>query len=201
KTLEEPPPHAVLILIASALEPILPTIVSRSQAITLRPVAAQLIQSVLVERFDVPPDQADLLARFSGGRIGWAISAAQNPEMLDQRSQALDLLESTVRMNRAGRFDLAGSLSRDKSALMPLLELWVTYWRDLLLHVEGSPVRLCNIDRVAGIEQLAYDVTPETALKALKSTQEMLNQLGYNINLRLALETMFLEYPGLLHQA
>jgi DNA polymerase-3 subunit delta' len=198
KTLEEPPGHAVLILLTTSLEPILPTITSRSQVIYLRPVAAQIIQNTLVTQHGLETAEADLLARFSGGRIGWAIDAAQNPDILAQRTHALDLLEDLVKQNRAARFDLAQDLGKDKLALTPLLELWLTYWRDVLLLVEESPVKPVNTDREVSMQQLAYDLTPDEARSAVEATQNMLNQLSYNINLRLALEVMFLDYPGLL---
>jgi hypothetical protein len=53
--------------------------------------------------------------------MGWAIQAAQNSETLEQREQALNLLESALQMNRSGRFDLAQDLGRDKSSLISLL--------------------------------------------------------------------------------
>lgn len=201
KTLEEPPPHAVLILIATSLEPILSTITSRSQIIYLRPVATQVIREVLATHYGVEAEQAQLLARLSGGRIGWAIQAAQNPDILDQREQALTLLEEILRENRAKRFDIAKDLGRDKLSLYPLLELWLTYWRDLLHLTENSPVGVCNIDHEVQLQQLTYDVSPEAALAALKATQTLLDQLATNINTRLALEVMFLDYPGLTREA
>lgn len=197
KTLEEPPPHAILILLVNSLESILPTITSRAQTIHLRPVSAQAVQEILVTRYEVDPDHALLLARLSGGRIGWAIQAAQYPEMLDQRAQALDMLEDCLGMNRAARFGLAEGLSKDKPSLALLLELWQTYWRDALLLAEGSPVKPCNVDRQVALEQLAYSVTPEQALEAMRATRTMLGYLPLNVNTRLALETMFLDYPGL----
>ncbi len=201
KTLEEPPPHAVLILIASSLESILSTITSRSQVIYLRPVAAGIIRDVLVRHYDADPEHALLLARLSGGRIGWAINAIQNPELLDQREAALTLLEDAIQNDRAWRFNIAQDLGKDKGSLVLLLELWLTYWRDVLLKAENSPVPLCNLDRQVNIEHLAYDVTPQQALKAVKATQTLLDQLTLNTNLRLAVEVMFLDYPGLMRDS
>jgi DNA polymerase-3 subunit delta' len=198
KTLEEPPPHAVLMLLAQSTENVLPTIISRCQNLHLRPVATETVRTVLIERFSADPDQATLLAQLSAGRMGWAISALQNPDTLDQRTQALDLLEACLKMDRAGRFGAAEDLSKDKASLAALLELWQTYWRDLLLKTEGSPVKPCNQDRAVAIEQLAYSLTPEDALKALRATQTMLGYLNLNVNPRLALEVMFLDYPGIV---
>jgi DNA polymerase-3 subunit delta' len=197
KTLEEPPPHAILLLIAPSVEALLPTIISRCQVINLRPVPVETVRQVLVERYGADDEKATFLARLSGGRLGWAIETLANPAMLEQREQALDLLESCLRENRAGRFAIADDLGKDKLALTPLLELWQTYWRDVLLLAEDSPVKPSNTDRAVAIEQLMVDVTPEKALTALHATQTLIDQLKYNINTRLALEVMFLDYPGL----
>ena len=106
-------------------------------------------------------------------------------------------MESAVQMNRAERFHLAQDLSKDKSALGQLLELWQTYWRDVLLKTENTDIRLANADRQVQIEQLVYQIKTDDALKALRATRDLLGQLNFNINTRLALEVMFLDYPGL----
>jgi DNA polymerase-3 subunit delta' len=196
KTLEEPPTHAIMILLATSLDHILSTITSRSQVIQLRPVASQTIYDVLVNRYQASDDRASLLARVSGGRIGWAIQAVENPELLDQRTQALDLLETILRGNMAERFTLAGQLSADKQALTPLLDLWLTYWRDLLFYLQGYEHQLCNIDRRVNIEQLAYDLEIEGVISAIRATQTLLKNLSYQLNLRLAVEVLFLDYPS-----
>ena len=199
KTLEEPPSHAILILLATSLEALLPTILSRSQIIHLRPVSTETLQDVLINHYRAPFDDAVRLAHFSGGRIGWAISALQNPEVLDQRAKALDLFEQALTGNRRVRFGFAEGLSKDKDklALYPLLELWLTYWRDIIHAISGNTTSLCNIDRINTINQFANVISDEDALNAIKITQTTLSQLSANINLRLRLETMFLDYPYL----
>lgn len=198
KTLEEPPPYAVLILLTTALENILPTILSRAQVLPLRPVPSGVSYAVLTQVYDVEAEKATLLARLSGGRMGWAIRAATEPDALEQRAQALALLETCLNSNRAQRFKLAEDLARDKRALPPLLELWLTYWRDLLLLAEGSPVKPCNSDREVEMQQRLYNITPEEALRATRATLTLLDNLPRNVNTRLALEVMFLDYPGLV---
>ncbi|MBC8170309.1 MAG: DNA polymerase III subunit delta' [Anaerolineae bacterium] len=199
KTLEEPPPYAVIILLAGSTEQTLSTIISRCQVVNLRPVGTEAIREVLVNQYGAEDDQATLLARLSSGRIGWALEALQQPDVLQQRDTALDLLENIIRMNRAGRFDVAGDLSKDKTALPPLLELWQTYWRDILLHASGSPVKPANSDRIVNMERLMYTLNADDALQGLKATRSLLEQLVTNINLRLAVEVMLLNYPGLAH--
>lgn len=195
KTLEEPPPHALLFLIVPSTEAVLPTIDSRCLTLNLRPLPAEQVRRILVEHWGAAPDTAALLARLSAGRMGWAIHALQNSDILNQRAEALDLLEHSLSLNRAGRFDIAEALSKDKAALAPLLAFWQMYWRDVLLLAHNSPAALCNIDRQTKLEQLVYDITPHHAYHALRATQTVLNYLPLSINIRLALEVMFLDYP------
>jgi DNA polymerase-3 subunit delta' len=196
KTLEEPAATAVLILISRSLDAILPTIASRSQILHLRPLSTRYVHEVLMNH-GATASQAALLAALSGGRIGWALSALQDETLLEQRDGALDLLEQGLGQNRLGRFNIAEDLSKDKSALAPLLALWLSYWRDLVLICERSDISITNIDRSATLRKIAAAIQPQAAVKALRATQTMLNLLSTNANLRLALEVMFLDYPGL----
>ena len=195
KTLEEPPPSAIIMLLAESTESLLATITSRVQTIYLRPVEADVIRDTLMQHYQTDEATATLLARFSGGRIGWAIQAAQDESILERRTYALDLLEQIIRADRIERFQLADDLSKDKLALEPLIELWLTYWRDLLLLSEGSPVKTCNVDRQDKLEQFMYQLDTESIIKALKATQTFQRQLPISLNMRLALEVLFLDYP------
>lgn len=200
KTLEEPPPHAILILLAPSAETILPTITSRSQIIQLRPVSTQVVYEVLVEKYGADTQAAALIAHISGGRIGWALNALHNPDVLAEREERLAGLEQVLQSNRAERFSLAEALSKDKQALFGVLELWLTFWRDLVLYCEGSNLEPSNVDRAPVLDQLSRYVPADEALRALSATQTTLQTLHTNANIRLTLEVMFLDYPGLLRE-
>jgi DNA polymerase-3 subunit delta' len=197
KTLEEPPPHAILILLASSPENILPTITSRSQMIHLRPVSAQTIYRVLIEKHAADEQIGVLIAHISGGRIGWALNALHNPEVLTAREEQLGGLEQIIQSTRTGRFSIAEELSKDKQSLFALLELWLTFWRDLVLLCEGSSLEPSNVDRAPVLDKLSRYMASDEALKALNATHTALKTLHTNANTRLTLEIMFLDYPGL----
>ena len=201
KTLEEPAPHAVLILMATNPEILLPTITSRCQPIRLQPVATKIIQETLSE-YGVAEQDAEFLARLSNGRIGWAIQVLQDETILEQRKQALDMLEEIVKGNRVARFKLADDLSKDarkeKQSLRTLLELWLTYWRDVYLLALDIPIKPSNNDYHISMQQLLQRSDVDDAKRALDATQELLDNLTTNVNLRLALEVLFLDYPGLV---
>ena len=200
KTLEEPPGHAILLLLAASAERVLPTIRSRAQQLSLRPAPVELIKRQLIEN-GCDDERADLLARLSGGRVGWALSAAADEAPLEFRAEMLDALSSVVAGTRLTRLKESEKLSRragkDKALLRNVLEIWQTYWRDVLLQCYESPVKPCNSDRRAQIRDLAARLEPAAALAALTATGRALQALDTNANLRLALDALFLDYPGL----
>ena len=200
KTLEEPADHAILIVLASSTERILPTIRSRAQTIPLRPAPLGLIKAALVER-GCEEARADLIARLSGGRVGWALAAMRRDDLLTHREEMLDTLGAVVAGGRLKRIKAAEELNkrfgRDKNAVRGILEIWLTYWRDVLLQCYESPVKPCNSDRVDDIRALAMRIEPRGARVALETTSRTIDALSTNANVRLALDALFLEYPGL----
>ena len=201
KTLEEPSPHAVLMLLAESTENIMPTIVSRCQIVPLRPVPQAEVSDFL-QMHGADEDRATLLARLSSGRTGWALTALRDEGVMQEREDMLTMLRGAIYGNRVRRFAIAEDLEKiarkDNNAIRYLLETWQTYWRDVLLLAHGSPVKPCNSDRLVEMQQLVQTIYPHEALKALQATRKMLTEIiKTNANIRMAFEVMFLDYPGL----
>lgn len=90
KTLEEPPPGAVLILLSTSEQRQLPTIRSRCQAIRFRPLSAEQVESILLARGLVEsPLAATQAAVRSGGSIERALEAT-DPALADYQAELLD---------------------------------------------------------------------------------------------------------------
>jgi len=195
KTLEEPSPHVVLCLLASDTNPLLPTIISRCQLLHLRPLSLKATEIALIERWGVDPEQAALLARLSGGRLGWAVEASQHPDTLEQRRGHLDSLVRLLNASRVSRFAYARELSRSPEVVSRILEAWLFWWRDLLMMREGNAENITNLDRHEEIAAYARRFSLNrihSALRAIRTTQE---QLDNHANLLLALEVLFLSLP------
>jgi len=71
KTLEEPPPRTIIVLVSSVPEDLLPTIRSRCQRIDFEPVSDELVAAAL-EREGVPAEKAAVAAALSGGQLARA---------------------------------------------------------------------------------------------------------------------------------
>lgn len=195
KTLEEPASRAVLILTADSADQLLATIVSRCQPLNLRPLPIERVREALEWRFDTPLDIAKTLAQLSGGRMGWAINALHDPETLDRRIEALDALDAALADTRRERFALAEQLGKEKTDLRVLLDIWQVFWRDVLIVATGSRALITNYDRRDQIKDLARRIGAEGAETALHATRRTLDALGKNVNVRLALEVLLLNYP------
>lgn len=94
KTLEEPPPHAHLLLLSSELDGMLPTIISRCQPVELDPLPVELIESELSERpggTEVTSEQIRAAARLSRGDLGRARLLAR-----DRGRQIREAVETTM---------------------------------------------------------------------------------------------------------
>lgn len=107
KTLEEPPPRSLLILLAADLETQLPTIVSRCQVIRFGPLKIDQVLEIL-RRHGCDDPQARRLAEISGGSPGQALA------LLDE-----DLWEF--------RQAIASQLSQRPCDPIALAERWRTF--------------------------------------------------------------------------
>jgi DNA polymerase-3 subunit delta' len=110
KTLEEPPQGAVLILIASDEERLLPTIRSRCVRIRLGPVAHRDVEDLLVDGGLADAPLAARLARIAGGRPGSAVALARAPSTLVIRSEIARTLLDLLSASRADRLRLGRDL-------------------------------------------------------------------------------------------
>lgn len=199
KTLEEPPPDVQIVLIAADVEILPETVVSRARRVALGPVAPAVIRQELIRR-GVESERAELLARLSGGRIGWAFDHGSDAALLDERGERLDRIESLAHAGRAERMafaaELAGHFTSARDDLFAYLDLWQSWWRDLLLVGEGCDHLVANSDRLATLRAIARAIPAAHAVQALRALRLCRTQLEDNANARLALEVFVLRLVG-----
>lgn len=194
KTLEEPPGHAMLALTAVNAQALPATVVSRCQRLDLRLATRALVLEALQER-GVAQDQARLLARLSGGRVGWALDASKNDAILKQRQQSLDQLVQLLPAGRVDRFDFAWKASRDVAAARSQIDEWTGWWRDLLLLRYQRTGDVVNVDRIDELRSLSVQGAERQIWEVLKALQTAAEHLEANVNARLALESLMLKLP------
>jgi DNA polymerase-3 subunit delta' len=195
KTLEEPPAQVIMILTANDAETLLPTIVSRCELIRLRPLSLEQTVAGLQSRWDLPAEQARLLAHLSGGRPGFALGLHQNPDGLAQRQSQLADHHQLLGASRVERFHYAEDLAKDKTTLYNTLQTWLTLWRDVMLRAAGSSAPLTNIDQADEISTLVQNFNLSTAQAMVNNLERSLSQLDRYMNTRLVTEVLMLDLP------
>jgi DNA polymerase-3 subunit delta' len=198
KALEEPPPHAVFVLITANDDRLLETIRSRCTRIEFRLVPTADIEAALAIR-GVEADRAKLLARLSGGRPGWAIAAAEEEKLFERRGTMLEMARSLPRLTVPERFDMAEKLSdafkRDRDPVFRQLDEWAGWWRDVLLTQSGAGESIANVDEAGAIDADAREYSRSEVARFVLAIVETRTYLADNVQSRVALDALMLAAP------
>jgi DNA polymerase-3 subunit delta' len=199
KVLEEPPQSVVWLLLVADEERLLPTIISRCQRLELKPVPPEQVQEALVNLYNIESDKAKLLAQLCHGRVGWALSALANDDILEQRSQRIDMLVSLLTADLSQRFayaqELAGQFSRNRRGGAEIIEIWLDWWRDLMLIKGGCQEAIINVDYKTLLEGQARGLSMSEIKGFLTSLCLLQDEISKNVNPRLAFEWLMLNLP------
>jgi DNA polymerase-3 subunit delta' len=195
KTLEEPPPQVVVLLTANGVESLLPTIVSRCEVIRLRPLSLDETAHGLHAIKGVPQETANKLAHISGGRPGYAMRLYEQPELLEQRQSWLEELVQLLASSRRERFAFARVRVEDKEDLRSELQVWLTFWRDVLICATGITDSITNLDYSVQIKDLAGKTGLNKAKLYLSAIESTIERIDRNVNSRMALEVLLMDFP------
>jgi DNA polymerase-3 subunit delta' len=197
KTLEEPPPTTLIVLVTDQPYSMLATIRSRCRTLHFSPVDTDDLEKYLAANFKRPAEDTKLLARVAAGRVGRAL-ATDLSVYRDRRKEMLALLEvlasggDRLRLLKAAQF-LADASKKDKSEFDDRLEIFLLLCRDLYGLTLGEPVTaLANVDVTLRLQQIAASVTPERVARWVDAFDTLKMQLRQNVNRQLALEAIFL---------
>ena len=200
KTLEEPPENVIIVLLAANADSVLPTILSRCRRADLRPVPASAIADFLAVRKGADADSAREIAGMAAGRVGWAVAAVEDPSIIERVSETLDEIESVIADTLSGRFEyaerLAGRFSGDREGVFGELDLWLGWWRDVMLAGHGKPDLMSNLSRRETIGATAERCDSATVAAALRTVERTAYLLERNVSPRLAVERMMLALPS-----
>lgn len=111
KLLEEPPAKTLLLLVAHAPDRLLATIRSRCRRLTLRPLGAEDLQTVLADQgVTLTPDDAPAVAALAGGSPGRAIALIEGGGLETYRA-VVGLMENLPNLDPRALHGLADKLA------------------------------------------------------------------------------------------
>jgi len=177
KTLEEPPPSSMLVLVTPAPASLLPTIRSRCQPLRFQPLPPALLRQHLEEVGGLPGEEARLRAALAAGSLGRAIDLD-----LDDHGERRDVAQAAVEDARDGGAALlataetllaAGAGERKIDQAASAIAAVRDVLRDLLvLAAADDEALVANLDRAAEWRDWAAKIEPDALIAALDAVQD-----------------------------
>ncbi len=202
KTLEEPSENTIIILITANLKNLPETIISRSQLIKFLTVNKQEIYNYFLQEYNLPVKKAEILSSLCHGRPGLGIKFIEDKKLLeiyeDKASSLFEIINTNQLSDKFGQLD---SLVKSKLTFLEareswqnLLSIWVLLLRDCLLFKTANHKFIINNFAQKELEVLAKSYSLEKIKSLLQNTIKTKNYLYQNINPRLAIENLILNF-------
>lgn len=193
KTLEEPPPQTLMLLVTDAPQFLLPTIASRCQRLLMGGAAEAADGEEAALRTKV---QALLAEAEEGGTIERLAVAADFKRLLDdERKRVTDALEEAA---AGATLDADVTAARANARALELRRMvlgWVLDWqRDLVVTAAGGGA-LRHAERRADLERAGTALGYGAALERVRRAEEMIRRLDRNLSEDSVFRVFFRDLP------
>jgi DNA polymerase-3 subunit delta' len=191
KTLEEPPPSSVLVLVTAQPGLLLPTVRSRCPTVRFAPLATAVVVDWLMTHEGLAEAPARAVASIAHGSLAAAREAAQQAEgqegyraaairvlrHLSDARDPRDRLEATKDIVGKGR----GSGASERESLANHLHALAALLRDLsVLGTRADRSVVVNVDLAPALESVARFFGPERIVSAFTAVDRALGALERN---------------------
>lgn len=198
KTLEEPPATSHIILVTSQPDRLLPTILSRTQAVRFGPVAAAEVEEYLVREREFSTEDARLSAIAAKGSLGTA-AVMDTAAFREQRSAMLGVLHDAAIEGDLAALLAAGEQMNDaknKENFESSLDILETLARDVMVLATGGSGMIANSDITAELGELAAAAGALRAGSWIAAIEETRAALNVNLNKKIAADALFVKFAG-----
>lgn len=193
KTLEEPPAYAVILLLTSNLEVMLPTILSRCVVLNMKPVPDELVKKYLMTKVHIPDYKADVCTAFARGNLGKAKALAVSEEFDNIKTEAVNLLKYIREMDITDIVSAIKKISEYKIDINDYLDIISVWYRDVLLFKATNDANhLIFKDEIQYIRKVADQSAYEGIEIIIDALEKAKARLRANVNFDLTMELLLL---------
>ena len=193
KTLEEPPAYAVILILTTHVEALLPTILSRCVVLNMKPVSDALVKKFLMEELAVPDYKANICVAFARGNIGKAKLLASSEEFEKVKDEAITLVKYINDMEINEIVKAIKKITEYKFDVNDYLDILSAWYRDVLLFKATKDVNsLIFREEIQQIMRVSDRSTYEGIETIVKALQQAKRRLEANVNLDLTMELLLL---------
>lgn len=195
KTLEEPPGHAVIILLTSQADLLLPTIRSRCQHLRFGRLQDTVIADLLMQQ-GMSREAAELLAPLAEGSMERALVLDVDSDET-QRRELLSCLSKADSRSVATVFDTAEMLAGSRDETLHLIDRLIGLIRDLLLIRSTGLTGIAHRFMADALAAEAARFRSSDLIEAVELALATRRAVQGNVNAKLALEHLLLGYDRL----
>lgn len=193
KTIEESPAYAVIIMLTSNSDALLPTILSRCVQLNIKPVQDKVLKRYLMERLKVPDYKADLSVAFARGNVGKAVALASSENFDMIKKDALDMLRYLEDMEIHEVVEWVKKIADYKLEINDFLDILTVWFRDVLLFKATNDVNMLIFkDEIQEIKKKAAHSSYSGLEEIIGAIEKAKVRLNANVNFDLTIELMLL---------
>lgn len=194
KTLEEPPAYAVILLLVSNMNSLLPTILSRCVTLNMKPVRDELVRKFLMEELQVPDYKANVCVGFARGNVGKAKLLASSEEFENIKAEALSLLKYIKDMEMQEIVAAIKKINEYKLEIQDYFDIIAIWYRDVLLFKATMDAnQLIFRDEVQTLRKIAARCSYEGIERVIQALSTAKKRMEANVNFDLLMELLLLE--------
>ncbi len=193
KTLEEPPAYAVILILTTNVDELLPTILSRCVVLNMKPVTDVQVKKYLMEVLGVPDYKANICVAFARGNIGKAKLLASSEEFEKVKDEAITLVKCINDMEINEIVKAIKKISEYKFDVNDYLDILSVWYRDVLLFKATKDVNsLIFKEEIQQIMKMSDRSTYEGIETIVNALQQAKRRLDANVNFDLTMELLLL---------
>ncbi|SHJ66532.1 DNA polymerase III subunit delta' [Parasporobacterium paucivorans] len=193
KTIEEPPAYAVIFLLTTNPDILLPTIVSRCVSLKMQPVENELLKEHLIKQTGISRGEAEVIVSFSGGNAGKAMEIASSEAFNGMKEFSVGVLRRIMEMDVHEITLAAKNFSEYKNSINDCIDIIMIWFRDVLLFkVTNDLNELIFKDEYRYISAQASKASYSGLEMILESVDKARNRLRANVNFELTMELLLL---------
>lgn len=193
KTLEEPPAYAVIMILTTNLDTLLPTILSRCVVLNMKPVADDKVKRYLMEDQHVPEYKADVCVAFARGNLGKAKALATSEEFDNIKNEAVTLLKYIRDMEIYEIVAAIKKIGQYQFEINDYLDILSVWYRDVLLFKATNDANhLIFKEEIQYIRKVADQSAYEGIEIIIDALEKAKARLKANVNFDLTMELLLL---------
>lgn len=193
KTLEEPPEYAVILILTTNANSLLPTILSRCVVLNMKPVRDEQIKRFLMESMEVPSYKADICTAFARGNVGKARMLAKSEEFDKVKDEAITLLKYIGEMEINEIVAAIKKINEYKFDVNDYLDILSIWYRDVLMFKATHDANnLIFREEIQYIRRVADRSTYEGIEQVIDALEKSKQRLNANVNFDLTMELLLL---------